>query len=71
MPQWLSHRQALELIAYISNAEFDSDNKNKALSDIYTIAHSSIASKTCFFVHKDWRNKWGKVYQKLKEDNQL
>jgi len=68
MPQWLSHRQGLEFIAYITS-NFPPDEEHWA--NVYKISHSLIASKTCFDVHKDWRDKWGKVYQKLKQNKCL
>ncbi len=66
MPQWLSHRQALEFIAHITS-EFPPDEEKWA--DIYKISHSLIAPKVCFYVHKDWRDEFSKQYDKCKKDN--
>jgi len=68
MTTWLNHRQSLELIEHIASNESELNPKNKAMVDIYTIAHSVVAPKVCFVVHKDWREKWAKIYNSLKKN---
>ena len=68
MPQWLSHRQGLEFISYITS-NFPPSEEHWA--NIYKISHSLIASKKCFDVHKDWRNDFAKQYEILKKKREV
>ena len=66
----LTHKQALELIEYLSdvcadNFKFSLKNLKKNLDDINKIAHSCL-NTSCHNAHQDWRDEAEEMYYGIK-----